>query len=416
MKTLMPSKPTLKAAGLEWRGSGGKWRAYWRAPKRAQERGFQPCLVPVHSASVFLDDGARVAILAHCRRLQAEALAFLDREGKPLERRHDGTLGSLIEAYRTVPHSPYHRVKWNTRRSYDLDLARLKAGAGDRMLAKVGYPDIHRWYLAAKRPRPGQTEERIRSARGLMVMLKLVIGFGVLQETPHCKRISDVLSEARWEAPKPRRARVTFDDAVRIVTAAHEAGAFSIALGQALQFEGMFRQEDVTGQWQPLEPWEDADGPLCWTPRRERWANGLQWPHLDARGVISFRTGKTGRAVVVDVNRYPLLKAEIDRVPISKRTGPMIVDERSGLPYRPKEYGKRWRKLANQADLPKNIWNRDSRAGGISEGRDAGAQFDDLAKQAGHANPSTTAKVYDRSEEGPAQRVADRRTAYRKVG
>ena len=53
-------------------------------------------------------------------------------------------------------------------------------------------------------------------------------------------------------------------------------------------------------------------------------------------------------------------------------------------------------------------------AAGITEGGQAAAPTDDLAKQAGHANKRTTAKVYDRDRLESARRVAKARVAHRK--
>lgn len=42
------------------------------------------------------------------------------------------------------------------------------------------------------------------------------------------------------------------------------------------------------------------------------------------------------------------------------------------------------------------VWNRDIRAGGITDARQAGANLDDVSKAAGHAGKAITARVYDR--------------------
>lgn len=52
-------------------------------------------------------------------------------------------------------------------------------------------------------------------------------------------------------------------------------------------------------------------------------------------------------------------------------------------------FAKRWRAIANAAGAPEAVWNRDSRSGGITESRLAGADYADLAKQAAHSDPET---------------------------
>jgi hypothetical protein len=44
-----------------------------------------------------------------------------------------------------------------------------------------------------------------------------------------------------------------------------------------------------------------------------------------------------------------------------------------------------WRKVADAAGLPKTVCNKDSRAGGVTEGRKAGASLEDLRHHAGHS-------------------------------
>jgi hypothetical protein len=50
--------------------------------------------------------------------------------------------------------------------------------------------------------------------------------------------------------------------------------------------------------------------------------------------------------------------------------------------------------------IPSKVWNRGLRAGGVTEGGQAGATIEDRAKLAGHSNPKITAEVYDRDRPG----------------
>jgi hypothetical protein len=74
------------------------------------------------------------------------------------------------------------------------------------------------------------------------------------------------------------------------------------------------------------------------------------------------------------------------------------VSERAGLPYRYETFRDAWRRDATAAGIPASVWNRDLRAGGVTEARQAGAPIDDLRKTVGHSAASrTTAQVYDRA-------------------
>jgi hypothetical protein len=55
----------------------------------------------------------------------------------------------------------------------------------------------------------------------------------------------------------------------------------------------------------------------------------------------------------------------------------------------------------------------DARAGGISEGRDAGVPIADNMKQSGHLSQQTHERIYNRSSLPQTQRAARLRLAYR---
>jgi len=63
--------------------------------------------------------------------------------------------------------------------------------------------------------------------------------------------------------------------------------------------------------------------------------------------------------------------------------------------------------------IPDNVWNRDSRAGGITEALGAGAQLDDARQHAGHAETRTTQR-YNRDTLAKTRRVAELRVASRR--
>jgi hypothetical protein len=58
--------------------------------------------------------------------------------------------------------------------------------------------------------------------------------------------------------------------------------------------------------------------------------------------------------------------------------------------------------------IPKEIWNRDMRAAGVTEAREGAAHPADVAKTAGDTE-RTTSKVYDRAHLAAARRFAEAR-------
>jgi hypothetical protein len=121
---------------------------------------------------------------------------------------------------------------------------------------------------------------------------------------------------------------------------------------------------------------------------------------------------KTGAEAAIDFNEYPLALAELQRVPSGERVGPVIMDSHAGLPFKTGMYAKRWRLVARAAGIPENVWNRDSRAGGVAEGSDAGADLEHLRHHASHSSVSTTVR-YSRKTLAKTRAVARLRVAYR---
>jgi hypothetical protein len=164
----------------------------------------------------------------------------------------------------------------------------------------------------------------------------------------------------------------------------------------------MMRQTDVIGKF---EDGKDLPDVL-------EWVNGLRWQDITEDRILSHTTSKNQRDVPHDLNEYPLIRAELDRFPIVPRLGPVIVDDKTGKPFIYRDFASRWRRVARLAGIPDEVWNRDSRAGGITEARTAGADKDDVRETAGHAETRTT-DIYIRDKIEQARRTIRARVAHR---
>lgn len=384
----------------------GRTRLYWVARSDLARAGYRPRTVPLHYD--WTDPAQHGLIASACAKLQAEMLEWAANRGSD-RMPFNGTVGDLIRRYQTDEASPYRRVKWNTRRTYDQVLGVLENAVGARALARVRLEDFRRWYDAARKPKTPDGPERIRKAHGLISMLRRVVAYGVAAELPECARLSAILGATEFEAPAPRREKLMVAHVAAFVDRALELGRLSLALGTALQFETTLRQRDVVGEWEPLRDGAASSGIVL---GGRRWTNGLTWTDLANDFEIYKQTTKTGAIAAHDLKLCPMTMTIIAMVAAERRVGPLIIDETAGRPYAEHAYAREWRLIADAAGIPRSIRNMDARAGGISEADDAGADLDDIRSQAAHALASTTAR-YVRGTIGKSRKVARLRAAHR---
>lgn len=411
----------LKAPGLKTRPrSNGEVAYYWVARSGDRDISQYPNkTVRVH--------GTPEAIIQRCNVLQSELKEWLAKRGIGETPKYDGTLRSLIRLYTRTEESPYFKVKSNTKAMYDESLDVLEKAVGARQLDKLIGLDFTRWYANFKQPAKDTEKqatrraeaaamgiilppnpERPRRAYKAMQLLRIVIKFGIVLNITECFRLAVVLENMEFSAPGARTEAMTYAQARAICDKAIAKGLHSIALAQALQFELTLRQIDVIGRWEKTD--SPKDGGIV--DRGQRWRDGLLWSHLGSDGILSKETSKTGQQAEHDTTAYPFLREMIDLIPLSKRFGPMIKSEATGLPYRRRHFADVWREIADEAGLPKEVWNRDSRAGGVTEGSDAGADIEHLRHHANHSNAQTTQR-YNRKTLEKTRHVAELRVAHR---
>lgn len=345
-----------------------------------------------------------------CQKLYNELLLWLDGDHeKPL--RFEGTMNSLCDYYVRHDLSPYHQVKYNTRATYDDAIKWIRKTVGSRALAKITGVDFLRWHENFLKP-VGDGPRRVDSAHRNMSMIRRLLKWGVVLELPHAKRLSDIISELEFEQPRVRDEYMVYEQAVAFIAQAHIFDKPSMALAQALQFELGFRQKDVIGEWIPDMTSSGIRHTAVNAVRPKRWDNGLLWSHIDANMILRKSTVKKDRPAEFDLTMYPMLMAEIAKVPMDKRVGPMIISENTGLPYTANVYRTTWRPIATAAGIPVEIQNRDSRSGSITEATDASASTELVRHHATHKNAAMTAR-YSKNTIKKTSEVARLRIAAR---
>jgi hypothetical protein len=395
-----------QAPGLRWRTTRDVRSPLWRASKAAIKAGY-----PVKSVNLAIFAHDEGLILQRCQRLQAEMLDWLGgRRDRPMT--FDGTFASLISIYQRDPESPYQSLKPSSRHPYDIYCRMLTLEIGARRIDACDGRDARRWFTAWSAPDEPGGRQRTAAARMAIIVLKTALSFGKACRLPGCAEFKATFEDIRFAAPAPRQQAPTAAEIVAVRSVAHQFGHHAAAFAYAMQFETSLRQWDVIGEWIPL-----ADPrPSAIIQGNSKWI-GPTWSQIDEdlvfRLVPSKTEGSSQARVVFDLTAYPMVVEELASIPPSARTGPLIVNHRTGLPYRHEYFRVLWRRCADKAGIPSTTWNRDLRAGGITEARQAGAPTDDVARTAGHSSKRTTARVYDRDTLEAARRVAKARTTHR---
>lgn len=357
--------------------------------------------------SEYADDAAR--LIERCQRLQAELLQWMSGDAGTAIK-FDGTFGALINIYETDSESPYQKLKRGVRKSYDTYIVRLKKHIGSRRINNSDGRDVKRWF-AEWRADPDGTDHLPR-ARFVLAVLKAAVSFGIVCRLDGCRDFKAVLGELEFEAPANRTWAPTAEQVIAARNAAHAAGAPSRALVYALQFEATLRQWDVIGQWVPISD----PRPSAVLHRGKKWI-GPMWSAINDNMILKVKPTKTENTTAVevafDLSACPMVMEELAKIPSNKRTGPLIVNEFTKRPYSENSFEYGWKADFKAAGLPAGLWNRDLRAGGVTEGGKAGASKDDRRKVAGHAREETT-EIYDRDQIEAHRRVMKSRAAYRK--
>jgi hypothetical protein len=391
-------KPQIQAApGLAWRPRKNGWAAVWLCRQDHASNGFKPS---THQIGVFTNDLTEadlILIRSTCARLQDEMYAFGNKQPKVFA----GTVRDLINAYQTDPDSRYLGMSYDGRRHTDALLKRIDKLIGTTKLSAMCARDIKRLYENIRYPDGKEGRDIKTTAHAAMTAIRMAFSFGVIYEIdPNCIRLKTILSEMKFAKGGARSEAMTFRQCEDVIAAAHAAGLPSIALAQALQFDLRARQRDVIGQWVPVsEPGISVIDPY----HARKWLRGLRWEEISNAMFLSHPASKTGKPIERDLTLYPMIMAELAKIPAERRSGPIVVCELTGRPWKQNNFRNHWRTIATAAGIPKGVWNMDSRAGGITETIEAtGGNLEAARKEADHSDQAQTAKYSRRKQKSNA--------------
>jgi hypothetical protein len=257
------------------------------------------------------------------------------------------TVADLAEQYRTGERSSYQALQHATRISYDSNIRRILDACGGARLADLKAGDFKRLY-------DGWTGGgQIAMGHALIGMLRTLVNFGVTNlEDSECERLSGVLRAIRFEMAKPRAERLTADHVKAIISKAHQMGVHSVALAQAFQFDCKLLQRDVIGEWVP----HSEPGDTNVVKGNEKCLRGIRWSDINRDWYLRRDD------LNINLHETPNVSEELRRFPQIPTFGPVIVVERTGLPYRNYQFRRAWRDIATEAGIPAHLKNMDSRA------------------------------------------------------
>jgi hypothetical protein len=377
-----------------------------------------------------------------CRGHTARLRAHIEAERKKLASNepsltktvYDGTIKSACQIYQEHPNSTFNvSISDTTKRGYLSDLKVIIGSVGHRRVKNCTVLDAQAWYREWRKGIEYIDDdgshwfgpERIARAHNAAAMLRMVLRFMAALRYPDCKLLAEELSNIKFEREGSREQELTYQhvrDFVRAAGEMVEKGVISrdralyLCIATVAQFELMLRQGDIIGKWQKRK--EGAKFPSGITllhTGAETWAGFFTWANIPGwRWRTRTSKSKYRAAVEFDLQIYDLLFPLLEQVPVEERTGAIIKGEH-GQPIRYRTFVKAFRKIAQWAKIPNEVWSMDARAGGAGEADDAGLDTSLISAGLTHTNVTTTGR-YLRRRAKKIVTIAEARKTTRSAG
>jgi len=337
---------------------------YWLPSKKAVHMGYPSGAV---NLTRFHDREAMAA------RFQERMTLWIEDR----ERGFAGTIGSLLETYMRDPLSRFQHLPPNTMRTY-----RAYAGVVMRTIGPRRLDDTTGLHVIEAFEGWSCGRSKLAAGHMALTVLKAAVSFGVLARLNGCAEFKTVLKELRLPHQRGRDRAPTRAHVRAVVNAALRDKSPSRALAYAIQFETGLRQSDVLS---------------------------LRWDDVSADGVLRVTPSKTKHSTRVklafDLTRCPMVMALLEQTKPGGPDDPIVRCEGTGMFWRYRDFLAGWHKDATASGFS-GLWNRDLRAGHITEAGKGGAALSDRAKAVGHSSTKTTVG-YDRDTLAATRRVAD---------
>jgi hypothetical protein len=268
------------------------------------------------------------------------------------------TVADLVERYRSDDRSPYKKLRHKTRSHYDSCIRRVLNDAGPDKLADIKRDTFQRYYQM------WTGDGKISMAHGLIAIMRSIVHFGadpLLDK--ECERLAFVLHNMRFKIAKRADVEhITDEQIATLIANANKMGFPSIALAQALQSGCKLPQKDIIGEWVP----EDEPGDPHVVDGGLKWGWGLRFEEIQEVGnglMLRHITSRRGDEVVFNLRNMPLVMEELNKLPKPfPPKGPLIVSEKTGLPWHGASFRRQWRLIATASNISKKAKNMDTRS------------------------------------------------------
>lgn len=412
----LPEDHLLFAPGLKWRPRKGGLVPYWMPTQKDIKEGYAPKSLTLDRNTNDLD------LAATCRRQWGDLEEWRRTKGQP--KQVVMTVGWLIDQYMNDEFSPFHTKRGSTKRCYEWYCRRIRETIGERrldpkiengvMVPRILGEDIRRWHfnwgkpimplgcdgkpMAAEDDRLLLTPSTPSMARHVIMMFRTLISYAVEIGVPGATELRARLSAMAFPSPAPRTKVPTYHQVDAIVRKAEEMGLRSIAITTLAQFELMERRTHIIGQWEG-----------------EKWQPGWVWENVSFDWWIRYYQTKTVKTLrEYDLKVIQRLLQMMQKTPKEKRTGPVIVCERTGKPWTRRYYAEMFRDVARAAGVPDDVWSMDMRAAGGTEADDIPDITPRMLQDGlGHADLDTQ-EIYRRGKQRNAQKVVEFRQKARR--
>ncbi|MHC2334890.1 hypothetical protein [Bradyrhizobium sp. USDA 4454] len=256
------------------------------------------------------------------------------------------TLDQLIDFYLADPNSGLSNLSYRARENSRRYLRRIKAEKGACPVGQINASTLVYWNQMWGRDGKNAT------ARALKSQMKSLFAYGATtNRDAKCIELLEAIKCIHNETVARPTAKLTIEQARAIIAKAHEWGLHSIALAQALQFETPLTQRDCLGEYVPSE--YPGSTNVIW--RGMKWLHGLRWSEVGDDLILR------RRKLDLDLKNAPLVLAELDYWNDFRRgDSPMIINEGTGAPWNASEFRRKWRRIANAAQVPASLRNMDS--------------------------------------------------------